>query len=193
MFASQVSKTTSIRDARRRPACAGVTLVEVVIGLFLTVLASTALLILSASTGRSLAEMTNYVDLDHYNRVALDKLTRELRQVRYLVSVANNKKSATFSDKDGLDVTYLYSPGAKALLRTKNGQTTTLLQQCDKFDFEFFHRTPTSNDFALSSTSVTNCKVVSFGWQCSRSIFGRKVNTEQGQAARIVIRNKKQI
>src|SRR5204862_5894602 len=120
MFASPVSKTTSSRERSQntrsmrfctggRPACAGVTLVEVLIGTFLTALAATALLILSASTGRSLAEMTNYVDLDHYNRVALDKLTRELRQVRYLVSVANNKKSVTFSDKDGLDVTYTYS------------------------------------------------------------------------------------
>jgi len=176
-----------------RPACAGVTLVELMIGVFLTALAATALLILSASTGRSLAEMTNYVDLDHYNRVALDKLTRELRQVRYLVSVANNKKSVTFSDKDGLDVTYTYSPPNKALLRIKSGQTTTLLKQCDSFDFQFFHRTPLSNNFALSSTSITNCKVVSFSWQCSRSLLGRKVNTEQGQAARIVIRNKKQI
>src|SRR6266498_4739275 len=109
MFAAPEFKITSI-ESRTRANRSGMTVLELVFAVGLTGIAATALLILSVSTGRSLAEMVNYVDLDHYNRVALDKLTRELRQVRYLVSVANNKKSVTFSDKDGLDVTYTYSP-----------------------------------------------------------------------------------
>src|SRR5262245_12571540 len=109
MFAAPEFKITSTSQRRPRPR-RGFTLAELVIAVGMTAMITTALLILSASTGRSLAEMVNYVDLDHYNRVALDSLTRELRQVRYLTTY--NSNSFTFSDKDGIDLTYTYSPAA---------------------------------------------------------------------------------
>jgi hypothetical protein len=164
---------------------------ELVFGVALTALAATALLILSSSTGRSLAEMVNYVDLDHYNRVALDKLTRDLRQVRFLTSLSSN--SVTCMDKDGTALSYVYSSGARTLTRTKGGVSSQVLSQCDGLKFAIYQRTPISGGFDLYPTVITNCKVISVTWSCSRSLFGRKSNTEQGQAARIVIRNKKEL
>jgi hypothetical protein len=169
----------------------GMTLMELVIGVLLTTLAATALLILSSNTGRCLAELTNYVDLDHYNRVALDTMTRDLRQVRYMTSFSSN--AVTCVDKDGGQLSYVYSPVNRTLTQTKGGLSKQLLQQCDQFNFAIYQRTPVSNKYSLFSTTATNCKVISVTWSCSRTLFGRKVNKEQGQAARIVVRNKKEI
>jgi hypothetical protein len=150
------------------------------------------ILILAVSTGRSFAEMVNYVDLDHYNRVALDMMTRDLRQVQYLQNFGSN--SLTFVDKDGLPLQYEYSSGGKALVRIKGAQRKVLLNNCDELQFAIYQRTPISNQFELYPvTSVTNAKVIRLTWNCSRTLFGRRVNSEQAQAARIVIRNKKEI
>jgi len=176
--------------ARRGRGQAGTTLMEIVIAVALTTIAGTALLILSSSTGRSLAEMSNYVDLDHENRMALDNLTRDLRQVRYLTGYSVN--SVVCTDKDGAELSYVYSPTDRTLIRTKNGLSTKLLNQCDQLKFAIYQRNPQSNTYAMISTTMTNCKVITVTWSCSRSLFGRKINTEQGQTARIVIRNKKE-
>jgi len=174
------------------------TVLELVFAVGLTGIAATALLILSVSTGRSLAEMVNYVDLDHYNRVALDKLTRDLRQVRYLDSLSTT--AITFIDKDGTPLSYVYDPAGRTLKRIKNGQTQlpALLEQCDQLQFAIYQRSPVAGSFDLiPATTLANCKVVTITWSCSRKILGLRAsihaNTEQGQTAKIVIRNKKEI
>lgn len=191
MFVAAAFKTTSTRAARlsRRSA---VSLVEMLMAIAVTSLITVVLLILAVSTGRSFVEMVNYVDLDHYNRLALDIMTRDLRQVQYLQSFGSN--SLVFLDKDGQPLQYAYSPADKTLVRSKAGDKKVLLDNCDTLQFAIYQRTPISNKFDLYPiTAVTNCKVVRMTWSCSRSLFGKKVNTEQAQAARIVIRNKKEI
>jgi len=153
---------------------------------------ATALFILAVSTGRSIAEMFNYVDLDHANRVALDTMTREVRQVRTITSLSTN--TVVFVDKDGATVTYTYSPIKRTLTRTAGLQTKTLIEQCDSLRFASYQRTPVSNRYDLIPTSaVANTKVLTITWNCSRRLFGVHSNTEQGQTAKIVIRNKKEL
>src|SRR6266545_5465163 len=117
MFAAADCKTTS---TRRRKNCAGLSLMELVVSLCLGVMASAAVLILSAHTGRSFVEMVNYVDLDHSNRIALDTMTRELRQVEQLTSFSST--ALTFADKDGIPLSYVYSPVDRTLTRIKGDQ-----------------------------------------------------------------------
>jgi hypothetical protein len=149
------------------------------------------LVTISLTTGRSLSEMFNYVDLDHYNRIALDTMSRDLRQVRFLSSYSSN--SVTFVDQNSNLLSFAYSPTNRLLTRVQGGRTNTLLRDCDSLEFGIFQRTPQSNTFALyATTEPTNCKVVSIKWSCSRALFGVKANTEQGQTARIVLRNKKE-
>jgi type II secretory pathway component PulJ len=168
-----------------------VTLPELLIALGITGIVMLVIVTLSVSTGRSLAEMFNYVDLDHSNRIAIDVMSRDLRQVRYLSSY--NTNSVTFVDKDDTAITYAYSPTTRLFTRTKAGQVNTLLDNCDSLKFALYQRTPQSNNFNLYTISdITNCKVVSVTWSCSRKVLGIKANTEQAQAARIVIRNKKE-
>jgi hypothetical protein len=178
--------------AGRQSRASGVTLMELLMAIGVMSMLGVVILILAVSTGRSFAEMVNYVDLDHYNRVALDMMTRDIRQVQYLKSFSSN--SMTFIDKDGQPLQYDYSSTAKAMVRIKGGQKKVLLDNCDQMQFAIFQRTPISNRFDLYPvTSVTNTKVVRVTWNCSRTLFGRRVNSEQAQAARIVIRNKKEL
>jgi hypothetical protein len=175
-----------------RQSRAGVTLVEFLIAAGLSALVASALLILTVSTGRSLAEMFNYVDLDHHNRLALDNLTREVRQVRYITGMTSN--TVSFVDKNGSPVSYAYSPSDRTLTRTQGGETRTLLEQCDRLQFACYQRTPASNKYELIPTSaITNTKVLTVTWSCSRTLLGVRANTEQGQTAKIVIRNKKEL
>jgi hypothetical protein len=105
-----------------------------------------------------------------------------------------NSNSLVFSDKDGLPLEYTYSPVSQSLVRSKAGETITLLENCDKLSFDVYQRTPKSNTFDLYPvTQSINTKVVRVTWNCTRTLFGRKVNSEQAQAARIVIRNKKEL
>jgi hypothetical protein len=171
---------------------AGLSLMELLMAIAVMGLLGVVMLILAVSTGRSFAEMVNYVDLDHYNRVALDMMTRDLRQVQYLQSFGSN--TMTFIDKDGTALQYEYSSASQALTRIKDGQRKVLLDNCDSMQFAIYQRSPMSNRFDLYPvTSVTNTKVVRMTWNCSRKLFGRRINSEQAQAARIVIRNKKEI
>jgi hypothetical protein len=192
MFVEAEFRITST-ERRLRANRSGVSIMELLVALGLTAIAATAILILSFSTGRSLAEMVNYIDLDHYNRVALDNLTRDLRQVSYITSFSPT--AVTFADKDGTPLSYVYTPAKGTLECFKNGQLSKrLLDQCDRLQFAIYQRSPVSNRYDLIPTTVlTNCKVVTVTWSCSRTIFGIKANTEQGQTAKVVIRNKKEL
>lgn len=184
------SKTTSISRGRRL-ARAGLSLAEFVIAMGITAVVALALVGISMTTGRSLSEMFNYIDLDHYNRIALDTMTRDLRQVRFLSSYRTN--AISFIDQYSNTLSFVYSPTNRMLTRVSAGRTNTLLRDCDFLQFGIFQRTPQSNSWNLYTASeLTNCKVVSVSWSCSRTMFGLKANTELGQTARIIIRNKKE-
>lgn len=179
--------STDRRISTRR--CAGLTFVELLVTVGLVSLFATTIVGLSVSTTRSFAEISNYVELDHFNRVALDHLNRDIRQVNYLMTFETNR--LTFMDNDGQPVVFEYSPSDRMLVRKKTNATTLLLRECDALQFSIFQRVPLANSYDLiPATEVTNCKVVSINWRCSRSVLGVKANTENAQAAKIVIRNK---
>src|SRR5262244_2869310 len=109
MSASPGFKTTSTNWGRR--ACrAGLSLFELILSLGLAGIVLLVLVAITVATGRSLAEFFNYVDLDHSNRIAIDVMSRDLRQVRYLSSYSTN--AVSFVDKDLTTISYVYSPSA---------------------------------------------------------------------------------
>ncbi|MEJ2010407.1 MAG: hypothetical protein P8Z30_20015, partial [Acidobacteriota bacterium] len=71
-----------------------------------------------------------------------------------------------------------------------------LLTNCEYLAFGISQRNP-SNEFCFyPATNTTTskldpslCKLVDVSWKCSREIFGKKVNTESVQTAKIVMRN----
>jgi len=175
-------------DMERRRG-AGFNLIEFVFAMGITSLFVMAIVSISVTTGRSFAEMVNYVELDQNNRTALDNLSREIRQVNFLSSY--DATHLVFSDNDGQPLTYAYSPTDRALTRTKNGATTLLLTGCDSMKFDLYQRSPETNSYDLIAvTNATNCKALTITWSCSRSVLGARANNEAAQVAKIVLRNK---
>lgn len=166
---------------------AGFTLVEFLVTLAVSGLLFLAVAVLGLYSGRSFAGLVNYADLDARSRHALDRMTRDVRQVNRLTS--NTATSLVFEDWDGAQLRYVYSPQNRTLSRIKGGNTEVLLSECNNLTFAIFQRNPiggTYNQFPTASPATT--KLINVTWSCSRKILGTTMNTENVQTAKIVIR-----
>jgi len=138
-------------------------------------------------SAKSFASIANYVDLDAYSRQALDQLTKDVRQVKRLVS--NSATSLVFEDSDGLSLEYAYSPTAKTLSRVKNGVTKVLLRECDELKFSIYQRNSIGGTYdQYAAATPATCKLINVSWRCTRNIMGQKFNSESVQTSKIVIR-----
>jgi Tfp pilus assembly protein PilW len=167
---------------------AGFTLVEMWISLALSTLLALVVVSFTMYTGKSFAGLSNYVDLESSSQQALDEMSRDIRQTKYLLSITTNE--LVFRDWDYIPLTFTYSPQSKTLVRTKGGVKKVLLTECDFLCFSNYQRNPISGTYDQYpvSTSPTNTKLVSLTWICSRRVTGTKLNTESVQTAKIVIR-----
>jgi hypothetical protein len=138
-------------------------------------------------SSRSFAALFNYVDLDDANRIAIDVITRDVRQANRVT--ASTATSLTLEDSDGSFITFAYSPSTHTLTRTKSGNAMVLLRDCDSLSFSLGQRNTVGGSYDVyPAATPTTCKVVNVSWICSRTIFGKKENSESVQTARIVIR-----
>ena len=170
------------------PPNAAFTLFELMVASSLGLLMATVLLALSLFCSRSFAAIANYVSLDQASQLALDKMSREIRQAHKLT--AYSPTSLTFDDVDGKVLQFTYDPDSRTLLRISEGQTNALLPGCDSLSFSIFQRTPKEGTFdCYDPASVTDTKLIQVTWKCSRSILGAKVNTESVQSSKITLRN----
>ena len=162
-------------------------LAEMVVAVcIITMLLLTLVMFMVFST-RSFTTMFNYVELDDVNRIAMDQLTRDIRQCNGVTACSPSQ--LVMQDYDNFPLTYTYDPAARTLTRNKNGATRVILRQCDRMNFEICQRNTMSGSYDVyPAASPASAKVVNVAWLCSRTIFGRKENTESVQTARIVIR-----
>src|SRR5262245_50182760 len=86
---------------------AGATLIEALIAIGVTGLLLMALASISMVSGRSFVAFANYVDLDAANRIAMDTLTRDIRECNRVTSYQTNR--LVIEDGSGFSVTYNYS------------------------------------------------------------------------------------
>ena len=179
-------KITSTKSRR-----AGLTLIELLVGVGLGSIVLMSVASFSLYSGRSIASMANYADLESRSRLALDRMSQEIRQTKGLTD--STSTSVTLKDSDGVALSYVYDPSAKTLVRLKNGQRRVLLEGCGYLKFDVYQRTPIggSYDMYLAASPAT-AKLIQVTWGCSRSILGTKLNTEIVQSARIVIRKRDQ-
>jgi prepilin-type N-terminal cleavage/methylation domain-containing protein len=176
---------TSIDGRRAR----GFTLVELMVAMALAALLMMVVGTLALYSGRSFAALANYTDLDHASRNALDILTRDVRQTQKLSSFQTNE--LVFVDSDGQPLTYRYSAADGTFRRIKGGTSQLLLTECDYLKFSMYQRNPIGGeeyDVWWPALTADTCKLIEVSWICSRQIFGKKVNTESVQTAKIVIR-----
>lgn len=175
-----------------RPSSTGATLLEMMITLSVGMIVMAAVASLTLFTARSFVASGNYADLDRASFIALDTLSRDIRQSRALTAFTTNKLVLT--DNDNTTLVYQYTPATGLFTRQKNGTTKVLLKQCDFLKFAIYQRTPTNgwNWYPITaslSNATATAKLVDVSWKCSRKILGAKVNTESVQTAKVVIRN----
>jgi Tfp pilus assembly protein PilW len=159
----------------------------IAVGVGSLVLILTASLSLYAS--KNFATTTSYVDLDQAGRLALDSMSREIRQATRVAACLTNE--ITFlSGPDAFR--YQYNPNSRTLARVQNGVTRILLTSCDYARFDMFQRNATNGTYDYYPTANTNsCKVVQLTWACSKTLPGVARQTSVQQSARVVIRKQK--
>lgn len=174
---------TSIDGRRAR----GFTLVELMVAMAVAALLMMVVGTIALYSGRSFAALANYTDLDHASRNALDILTRDVRQTQRLSSYQTNE--LVFVDSDGQPLTFRYSAADGTLRRIKGGTSQLLLTECDYLKFSIYQRNFIDGTYdQYDAATADTCKLIEVSWICSRQIFGKKVNTESVQTAKIVIR-----
>jgi hypothetical protein len=152
---------------------------------------------------RTFVTLSNYVDLNGQSRLAVDRMGQEIRQALKVTAYAPEKVTLLVGTNS---VTYAYVADRRILTR-QVGNTTpqTLLTGCDSARFDIFQRQATNTELSSVVSGVVSsiplsvdpiypaatpdtAKIVQLTWNCSRSILGKKANTEAAQFARIVIR-----
>ena len=138
---------------------------------------------------RSFVAMAGYTEMNQQSQFALDKMVKEIRQVRQLTSF-NPTNNLTFLDANGNVHKFTYYPNDRELRRESGGQTNTLLTDCDALQFWAYQHTMISNTFdCYDPAYVTNARVIQVTWNCSRKILGKKTTTDNVQSTKIAIRN----
>ena len=179
----------NLTPGRKSAKLLGFTLLENLIGVVIGTMVMASVMFIFLSSNRSFISLGNYVNLDQKSRLAVEQMTRDIRNSQNLTSFATNQLVFTYSGTTNL--TYLYDPVARTLTSWKTGGTTnTLLTGCDSFQFSMYNNVPSPGGVLSNTVSVASGKAVSAAWRCSRTILGAKVNTENMQEALIVIRNK---
>lgn len=164
------------------------TLVEVLVATGVAGIVVVVIATLAFFTSRSFVAATNYSDMALASRMALDNVSRTIRQARQVTACTTN--SITLVDASGANVQYSFDSSAHKLLCVAGNVTNTYLTGCDSLQFWIYQRTPISNQFACyTPASVTNAKLVQVTWSCSRQIFGAHVNNEVVESASICLRN----
>ncbi len=174
--------------------CCGMTLPGTMVALGVSSILLAVLAAFSFYSGRSMAAMGNYVDLDNTSRRAVDVMTREIRQTGALIE--NPTNVLTFTNYEShTALQYIYDPINRNLTQVKDGTSTVLLTECDSLQFHLYQRTPqVGTNVFFPTTNPALVKLIDMNWRCSRNIFGRtnsgdKANTETVQTAQVVLRN----
>src|SRR5258708_28190109 len=118
---------------------------------------------------RSFADLSNYVDLDSNPRLAMDLMSRDIRQADSLTAYSSN--ALTF--KVGTNqLSYTRNSSRRSLVRILGSVETPILTDCDDVHYDIFQRNLTNGDYDYyPAADPANCKVVQVTLLCSRSLL----------------------
>jgi Tfp pilus assembly protein PilW len=180
-------KVTSIKRS-----VAGETLSSTIIGLCIAVLLLGATGVVYISMSRSFASLADLLDLDSSSRMALDIMSKDIRQADRLTSYSAT--ALTFQSGSG-EIAYQWNSDLKTLTRRLGaGPAKTILRDCQSVRYDIFQRNLTNGSYdyyPAAVTAPTNTKVVQVTLACSRSVLGRSSGSSGFQSAKIVIRKQK--
>ena len=183
-----------LQNAECRRRSQGMSLVELLVASSVGLLILTAVAVLFLSSVRNFVGLGNYAILTGQSRLSLDLISKAMREATQVVSCQTNLpvKSLTLTNAfKGVQTTYSWDSTTGNVTADVSGQSTrTLLTGCDGWDFSFYQRTPNTNWTFYSTTDPSLCKLINMTWKCSRSILGKKMNSEDVVTAEVVLRNK---
>jgi prepilin-type N-terminal cleavage/methylation domain-containing protein len=172
----------------------GFTLVETMVALGLGTLVLTYVMVLFVTSLANFTGLGNYSILTGQSRVALDLLSRDIREATQIVGCQTNLSVVTLTLTnafEGTTVAYNWNPTTAVLSCDKTGQPTRfLLTGCNSWTFSFYQRTPNNSWTFFPTTDLTQCKLINMSWKCSRTVVGQRKNTENVTTAEVVLRNK---
>ncbi len=174
---------------------AGMTLAEMMVGMGVGALMLTVVAQLYIYGLRSFTSLGNYADLDGRSRMALDTMSREIREASAVLSLQTNAPLTTLTLTNAMKGTllkYTWDSSNGSLITEQTGQPTrTNLVGCDIWNVNLFQRTPGLNGTFYPTSNPDLCKLVNMSWKCSRTVLGSKLNTETVLTAQVVLRNKR--
>ena len=142
-----------------------------------------------ATSNKSFADMGNYVAMDHAGKIALEKMTREIRNSENLVSFATNRIEFVYAGTTNL--IYTYDSKKRELSRSVTGEpSSVILGDVDSLEFSMYKNSPLPNGAMGKTTSIALGKCIQVTWKCSRSVLGQRQDSQNVEQAIIVIRNK---
>lgn len=182
------------------------TLVEVVVAGAITSILALAVCTSMIYSGRSLAGLSNYVELDNASRNSLEHFMADLRGCSTILSLTTNAQSATLvctnnasAPADRYRVTYRWDKDTTTLTRFFAGcneagsplsYSQAVLTNCDDFRFELKSRALNGQWQLAPASQIAQCKFVTVHWRCTKEVkAARQVNTESVQTAGIMLRN----
>ncbi len=183
----------NIRYKKTLAATAGMSLVELMIASSLGTLVLGGAVTIFIYGLFSFAGLGNYAILTGQSRLSLDKMSREIREATGVVayqSAGTSKWLTVTNGLKGTTVKYSWDAGTGILTCQTTGQPDRVcLSGCDQWDFNIFQRSPRTNWTFYTSSSVDTAKLINMSWKCSRTILGKKINTENVVTAQVVMRN----
>lgn len=180
------TEVTQLRARHTR----GMTLPEMMVSVGIGCLVLAMMSAVFLTSALSFARMNNHVSMNQDSRSALDRMSRDIRQAGNLVSFSTNQLVFTLEGTNTLN--YYWDPSSGQLVQWNSGdaRTNVLLNGCDSFRFSMFKNALSPGGAYTSASTVAQAKCIGATWKCTRTVLGKKVNTEDMQQAVIVIRNK---
>ena len=176
-------------QVRRRRSLAGMTTVETLIAIGISVVLLTQVCALWYYSSRSFAAQAAYTALDQDSQRALDRLSKDVRQAVDIKSFSPTK--IVLKDPNSTnDLTFQLS--GRTLQRVQGTTRATLLNNVDSLQFSMYQRTPLQGVWdQYTTTNLTTCKLIEVRWKCSRKLHPlAPQTTEYMQSAKVVLRSK---
>ena len=182
----KMNTCTVVRSLKTR----GMTLAEMIIAMGVSSLVLLASNMTFLNSSVSFAALGNYITMDSASRNAIDRMTRDIRKSKDLISYSTNQLVFKYSGTTNLVYSFDSNSGCLTEWKTGDAKTNNLLSGCSKLQFSMYQNTPQPGGTLNATTSTSQGKAISVAWKCSRGVFGRRIATEDMQQALIVIRNK---
>src|SRR5262245_2519804 len=178
-------KPHAIPQHRRQRSLAGMSTIETLIAVAISVVLLTQVCALWYYSSRSFAAQAAYTALDQDSQRALDRLSKDVRQAKDITSF----DSTRIQLKDSADKPLAFQLLGRSLLRITPLERTTLLNNVDALQFSMYQRTPMEGIWdQYATTNLATCKLIEVRWKCSRKLHPlAPQTTEYMQSAKVVM------